>query len=691
MRRLFILVLLCILAIPCLAQQLKVACIGNSVTYGYGIENREQFSYPAQLQELLGPKYEVANFGLSGATLLLKGHRPYVQSQQYKDAMAYKPDIAIIHLGLNDTDPRNWPNYRDEFVGDYYRLIDTLCAVNPDVRVYICRLTPIFSGHPRFQSGTRDWFWQIQSLLPVIAQSKHTGLIDLHTPLYHRPDLFPDELHPTKEGAAILAATVYSAITGDYGGLQLAPVFADHMVLQQKMPVPVQGIANAGDEVTVVFGEEKQKATAGTDGKWKVILPPQKAGGPYELEVATADTSINIHDILVGEVWLCSGQSNMAFPLRDAVHTDADMQAAQQASSIRLLKMKPLAETGDFAWDSVTLKKVNQLNYFSGTWQRSDSAAAKDFSAVAYFFGKRLQEELGVPIGLIEVAVGGSGTASWIDRYTLEHHPQLVNMLHNWRTSDFLMPWVRERAAKNLEQATFAKQRHPYQPAYNYEAGIAPLTDFPIKGVIWYQGESNAHNIELHETLFKTLVSSWREKWGYDFPFYYVQLSSINRPSWPHFRDSQRRMLAQTDNTGMAVSSDVGNATNVHPTQKRQVGERLAAWALAKTYHKRVPYSGPLFQDVKFSGNQAICTFAFDKGLHTSDGKALRGFEVAGSDLIFRKAKAQIRGGKVIVSSDKVPEPKYVRYGWQPFTTANMVNKAGLPASTFSSFSIPTE
>nr|WP_255749650.1 GDSL-type esterase/lipase family protein [Pontibacter liquoris] len=693
-RRFFILVLLGILvSLPGLAQPkvLKVACIGNSVTYGYGIENREQNAYPAQLQKLLGEKYEVANFGLSGATLLEKGHRPYNQTQQYKEALAYKPDIAIIHLGLNDTDPRNWPNYRDEFAGNYAAIIDTLRAVNPAVQVYICRLTPIFSGHPRFQSGTREWFWQIQSLIPVIARSKQTGLIDLHTPLYRRPDLFPDNLHPTKEGATILASTIYSAITGKYGGLQLAPVFADHMVLQQKMPLPVQGVADTGEEVTVLFGNEKRKATVGADGKWQVLLPPQKAGGPYVMQVSTANKNIRIQDILVGEVWLCSGQSNMAFPLKASVHTGAEMRQAQQASSIRLLKMKPLAETNDVAWDSATLKKVNQLEYFSGTWQRGDSAAAKDFSAVAYYFGKQLQEQLGVPVGLIEVAVGGSGTESWIDRSTLEHHPQLVNMLPNWYTSDFLMPWVRERAAKNMGSAKPGSQSHPYQPAYNYEAGIAPLTSFPIKGVIWYQGESNAHNIELHETLFKTLVSSWRNRWGYELPFYYVQLSSINRPSWPYFRDSQRRMLAEIPNTGMAVSSDLGDASDVHPRQKRQVGERLAAWALAKTYNKRIPYSSPMLKTVTVSGNNAICTFGFGKGLQTSDGQPLRGFEVAGSDLIFRSAKAEIRGGKVIVSSDQVPEPRYVRYAWQPYTTANLVNKAGFPASTFTSYTIQSE
>lgn len=667
-----------------------MACIGNSVTYGYGIADREKHAYPAQLQHLIGSTYEVANFGLSGATLLRKGHRPYTKTQQYRDAIAYRPDIAIIHLGLNDTDPRNWPNFRDEFAADYYHLIDTLRAVNPKVRILISRLTPIFSGHPRFKSGTRDWYWQIQALIPVIAANRNVELIDLHTPLYNRPDLFPDELHPTAEGAGIIAATVAGQLTGRYGGLRLAPVFSNHMVLQQKMPIPVQGTADAGEEVTVSLGGESIKTKANTQGRWEATLSPKKAGGPYELEVSTTVKNIKVQDILVGEVWLCSGQSNMEFPLKAEQGAKNEMQFAQQAADIRLMQLKPIAETANAAWDSVTLQEVNQLQYYTGSWQRCDSASAKDFSAVAYYFGKQLQQQLKVPIGLIQVAVGGSTTESWIDRHTLEHHPQLVDILHNWRSSDLVMGWARERAGVNILDSKVAKQRHPYEPAYNYEAGLAPLTLFPIKGVIWYQGESNAHNIELHEELFRTLVSSWREKWGYDFPFYYTQLSSINRPSWPHFRDSQRRMLSQLENVGMAVTSDLGDSLDVHPTQKRQVGERLAAWALAKTYRQRQEHSGPLFRGAQFSGNQAVCTFYAGKGLQTSDKQVLRGFEIAGSDLIFRKASARIRGSKVLVSSEQVPEPKYVRYAWEPYTRANLTNAAGLPASTFTSYTTST-
>ncbi|GEO04345.1 sialate O-acetylesterase [Adhaeribacter aerolatus] len=687
MKRIFLILLTGLLSLPCLARQSqakeKVACIGNSVTFGAGIEDREHNSYPAQLQKLLGTGYDVGNFGLNGATLLQKGHRPYHKTQQYKDALTFKPDIAIIHLGLNDTDPRNWPNYQDEFTADYYSLIDTLRAVNPKVRILVCRLTPIFSGHPRFKSGTRDWYWQIQDLIPVIARARSVELVDLNRPLHNRSDLFPDELHPTAEGASIIVRTLFGQLTGKYGGLQLAPVFTDHMVLQQKMPIPVQGTADAGEEITIKFGKEQLKTKASADGRWKAILAPKKAGGPYQLEVATTTKKIMVQDILVGEVWLSSGQSNMAFPLSAAQRTDDEMKRAQQSGNIRLLRMKPLAETGNFAWDSATLRQVNQLQYFSGSWQRCDSVSARDFSAVAYFFGQQLYQELNIPIGLIQVAVGGSNTESWIDRYTLEHHPQLVDLLPKWQTSDFIMDWCRERAGVNLKNTTVAKQRHPYEPAYNYEAGIAPFTSFPIKGVIWYQGESNTHNEALHAELFRTMVRSWRQHWGYDFPFYYTQLSSLSRPSWPHFRDSQRRLLPQLNKVGMAVTSDIGDSTDVHPRQKRQVGERLAAWALAQTYGKKIIYSGPLLKTGKIKGQEVICTFAFDNKLQTSDGQPLRGFEIAGSDLVFKKAKANIRRNKVMVSSPEVPRPRYVRYGWEPYTRANLTNGATLPASTF--------
>lgn len=681
----FLLLLFCACSIYSFSQQpIKIACIGNSVTYGYTHKNPQLTSYPSQLQKLLGEKYLVKNFGHSGATLLRKGHNPYYKTKEFKETLNFRPDIAIIHLGLNDTDPRNWPNYRDDFAPDYAWLIDTIRKINPSVKIFICKLTPIFSDHPRFRSGTRDWFWQIQGLIPQIAKANHTGLIDLHSPLYSRPDLFPDAIHPNEEGAAILAKTVYQKLTGDFGGLQLASVFASHMVLQRNQPIKFYGTANANEKIIADFNGKQKIVFSDNNGKWNVEFSAMKAGGPFTASFAYTDKKIILDDVLIGEVWLCSGQSNMYFPLRNAINDKDEMQSAEKNNTLRLLKMQPIAETDNYAWDSATLQKVNELEYFSGTWQQCDSNKAKDFSAIAYYFGKKLQGQLHVPIGLIEVAVGGSTTESWIDRYIMEHHPVLVNELNNWRKSDFFMPWVRERADTNLKKAINSKPRHPYEPCYNFEAGIKQFVVFPIAGAIWYQGESNAHNIELHETVLPELVKSWRKQWGYEFPFYYVQLSSINRPSWTSFRYSQLQLLKVIPNSGMAVSSDFGDPTNVHPRQKKPVGERLARLALHFTYGQKkvVPY-GPIPHTAIKQKGQIMLSFQYADQLKTSDGNSLRGFKTVNEKGMQQEAKTFIQNNKVVIPINKNQNVVEVLYGWEPYTNANLVNGENLPASTF--------
>lgn len=659
---------------------IKVACIGNSVTFGAGLKNSETTSYPSVLQQLLGEKYVIKNFGHSGATLLRKGHNPYYKTKAFAEAVAFAPDIAVIHLGLNDTDPRNWPNYRDDFKADYTWLIDTFRKSNPAVKVFISRMTPIFHDHPRFRSGTRDWFWQIQEAIPQIAAANKTGLIDFHTPLYSRPELFPDALHPNEEGTAILAKTVYQKISGNYGGLQLPLVFASHMVLQRDRPVSFYGNANTGEKISITFNGQTKNSVADNDGKWKMELPAMKAGGPFKAVITSPSKTIVLDDILIGEVWLCSGQSNMTFPLQSVIHAEIETGAAQANNTLRLLNMKPFAETDNKAWDSVTLEKVNRLQYFSGSWERCDSAA-KSFSAVAYYFAKRLQQQLNVPVGLIEVAVSGSTTESWIDRYTMEHHPVLVNELYNWRKSDFFMPWVRERADTNLKKTNVPKQRHPYEPAYNFEAGIVQFTKFPIKGVIWYQGESNAHNIELHEIVFPALVTSWRKQWGYQFPFYYVQLSSLNRPSWVSFRNSQLQLLNVIPNSGMAVSSDVGDPTDVHPRRKKEVGDRLSNLALHFTYNfKNIAPYGPMPLKVFRMDKNIVVSFQYaGTQLKTGDGGALRGFTVVNNKGVAIQVKATIQKDKVVLYTDGKEKAVEVRYGWEPYTDANLMNEAGLP------------
>lgn len=681
------LLLLCLmLCTAAFAQdKVKVACVGNSVTFGAGIENREVNAYPAQLQRMLGDGYEVKNFGKNGATLLNKGHRPYRDQEEYQAAINFAADRVVIHLGLNDTDPRNWPNYRDNFVGDYLSLIESFRKANPDCRIWICRLTPISHRHSRFKSGTRDWYWMEQAAIEEVARLAGTGLIDLQAPLYNRPDLLPDALHPTAEGAGLLAKTICGELTGNYGGLQMPITYTDHMVLQREKPLPVSGTANAGEKVTVQIAGQKKEAITAANGKWSVTLDPLQAGGPYNLTIEAPSAKLTYKDVLIGEVWLCSGQSNMAFRVDElAADQRKDMLAyARKQPKIRLFNMQPRWITNAVEWDISAMDSFNRLQYYHDTqWTPCNEQTADQFSAVAFAYGRMLSDSLQVPVGLILNAIGGSGTEAWIDRKTLEF--DFTDILYNWTENDFIQDWVRGRAVLNTKKSANKLQRHPYEPCYLYETGIEPLQRYPIKGIIWYQGESNAQNIETHERLFPLLVNSWRKNWGEELPFYYVQLSSIDRPSWTWFRDSQRRMLSTISNSGMAVSSDRGDSLNVHPTRKREIGERLARWALNKTYgQSMITPSGPLYHSVEFKNATAYISFDYAEGLHTSDGQPLRTFEIAEHDGLFVPARAEIIDGKIKVWSEKIANPTLVRYGWQPFTRANLVNGDGLPASTF--------
>lgn len=663
-------------------KTVRVACIGNSITYGTGIADRTNDSYPSQLQRLLGSNYQVGNFGKPGATLLYHGHRPYVKQEEFKEAIAFKGDIAVMHLGINDTDPRNWPNYRDEFVKDYLSIMDSLRAANPKVRIILARMTPIADRHPRFVSGTKQWHGEIQTAIETVARVSRAELIDFYEPLYPYPYLLPDAIHPNPEGAGILAKTVYSGITGDYGGLQMSQLYTDYMVLQRDIPLDIHGIANAGEKITVRISNQKATATANNQGKWSVVLKPMNAVTDLTLTVEAGSAAKVYKHVAVGEVWLCSGQSNMAFMLcqADTYKRDIDNVGDPQ---LRLFDMKARWETYNVAWPASCLDSLNHLQYYrSTTWQPTTPDNAKWFSAIAYYYGRMLRDSLKVPVGLICNAVGGSPTEAWIDRNTLE--TCFPAILKNWLHNDFIQDWVRGRAAKNLTNDNTHLGRHPYEPCYLYESGILPLQKYPIKGVIWYQGESNAHNMESHSELFKLLVGSWRSNWSNPtMPFYFVQLSSLNRPSWPWFRYSQLQLMQQIANTGMAVSSDCGDSLDVHPLRKQPVGQRLARWALNKTYGMSVTPSGPIYKGVVRSADALIVSFDYADSLCTSDGKQPSTFEIAEEEGMYYPATAVIEGNTVRLTSPEVKNPRYVRYGWQPFTRANLINGDALPASTF--------
>lgn len=672
-------------------KRVKVASVGNSITFGTGIEQPEKNSYPAQLQQLLGDKYEVANFGKPGATLLKKGHRPYTQQQEYKDALAFDADIVVIHLGINDTDPRNWPNFKDEFTRDYLNLIESFRA-DKNKRILIARLTPIAHEHPRFNSGTRDWRIEIQQEIERIAQIANVELIDFEKPLYAFPAMLPDAIHPNRDGASKLAATVYSAITGDYNGLAMSSIYSDGMVLQRNKYLNIDGVANAGEVVTLEIAGQKHKTVANNQGYWSVNVLPIPAGGPYVMSISTPNQKLQFNDVLIGEVWLCSGQSNMEFMLKQTTTAKEDIPESSN-NAIRLYNMKARWRTDAVAWSQDVLDSINNLyHYNEASWQSSSPKSASDFSAVAYYFGKMLRDSLNVPIGLICNAVGGSPTEAWIDRATLEM--KFPNILKDWRHNDFIQDWVRKRAGENLKNSNNKKQRHPYEPCYLFESGIQPLNKFPIAGVIWYQGESNAHNVTAHEKLFTLLTQSWRNNWNdAALPFYYVQLSSINRPTWPEFRDSQRKLSAEIPYVGMAVSSDLGDSLDVHPRNKKPIGERLARLALNETYGiTNLASSGPMFKGATLQDGAILITFDNTSGLSTSDNQPIRTFEIAEIEGLYYPADAEIVQNGVRLSRPDMKHPRFVRYGWQPFTRANLVNSDQLPASTFKSeVSLPSD
>ena len=684
---------------PKVEPKIKVSCVGNSITYGMRIENREQDSYPAQLQRMLGDRYEVGNFGKSGATLLRHGHRPYFEQEEFRQAMDFAGDIVVIHLGINDTDPRNWPHFQDEFVGDYLALVDSLRSVNPKARFIIARMTPIGSTHSRFISGTKVWHGQIQEAIETVAHAAGAELIDFYEPLYCYPWMFPDAIHPNVEGAGILAKTVYSGITGDYGGLQVSQMFSDHMVLPREKPFPVRGRANAGDHVKVTVDGAVYQAVADNRGAWSVTVSAHPVGTGAELRIETPGRSLVYTDIAFGDIWLCSGQSNMEFE----VGQTASASDVAVDPDLRLYDMKCNWRTDNVEWPASALDSVNHLQYFKPTrWAQATPETLRRFSAVGYYFGRTLRDSLQVPIGLICNAVGGSTAESWIDRETLETcYPTI---LRDWTRNDLIMEWARGRALKNIGARKSLKEgdvygsvyatipcadhitRHPYEPCYNFEAGILPLDHYPITGVIWYQGESNADRVEVHEDLFPLLVDSWRNYFS-AIPFYYVQLSSLNRTSWPIFRDSQRRLLESRPGLGMAVTSDLGDKTDVHYKDKKPVGERLALQALAKHYGHKTTADGPLAREAVFVDGKVLVDFNPQTGLHASEGETIIGFEVLdAADGLYHPVEAQVISGTsemICLNVSTLREPAMVRYAWQPYTRANLVNGDGLPASTF--------
>ena len=513
-------------------------------------------------------------------------------------------------------------------------------------------------------------------------------------------------------GAALAAFVLLSiAVAGSplAAAVRLPAVIGDHMVVQQGRPVAVWGWAAKNEAVTVRLAGQERKATAGADGAWRVVFDPLEAGGsPLEIAVrGAAGPELVVKDVLVGEVWLCSGQSNMEWAMSWLPNPAPDIMRADNPS-MRLFRVPK--KTSDRPLDDVEAR-----------WEPCSPDAVREFSAVAYYFGLELHKRLGVPVGLVQSAWGGTLIEPWtppvgfaavpelkpildaqVGKYAA-FRDELAKALPVWET------WVRDS-----RKALAAKAPLPVEPAMGfpvnpydsaqaptalYNAMIHPLTSFPIRGAIWYQGESNRNDGPLYRKKMEALIAGWRLAWKMgDFPFYYVQLAPYNyaynreTPSGdvpdflrlPLIWEAQTEALAIPD-TGMAVVTDIADLGNIHPANKRDVGYRLSLWARAKTYgEKAIVPSGPLYKSVAFEGN--LARLAFDHvggGLVSNDGQPLKWFEIAGEDRVFYKAEAEIAGDTVVVWSQRVAAPKAVRFGWHQLAVPNLANREGLPASPF--------
>lgn len=459
---------------------------------------------------------------------------------------------------------------------------------------------------------------------------------------------------------ALLCASGCWWVTPAAADVRLPKIFGDRMVFQQGQKANLWGWAEKGEKVTVTFGSATGETTADDNGKWSLQVDPPAAGGPYELTVA-GKNNVKLTDVLVGEVWVASGQSNMEWSVRQSANPQEEATNAN-FPLIRMIKVprNPAKDPQD------------DIN--SSDWKTCSPETVSEFSAVGYFFARKLHQDLNVPVGIINTSWGGTICEAWTSRPALEADPDYQEILN--RAKEF-------------------RPNNPNQASVLYNGMIKPLIPFRIQGAIWYQGESNVSRAEQYAKLFPAMIADWRKNWNQgDFPFLYVQLAPFRYNGQdPRFCaelwEAQLKTLS-VPNTGMAVTTDIGDIKDIHPKNKQEVGRRLALWALAKTYGKEQVYSGPLYDTAAVEGDKIRVKFkSIGGGLVAKEGQPLTHFEIAADDQKFVAAKATIDGDSVIVSSDAVPKPVAVRFAWTDTATPNLFNQEGLPASPFRTDSFP--
>ena len=475
----------------------------------------------------------------------------------------------------------------------------------------------------------------------------------------------------------------------------VAPYFSDNMVLQRDEPIHVWGKAIPKSRIKVSFLNQTKYTIAQSDSGWDVYMTAEKANSKSnELVIESSSCKSVFKNVLVGDIWLCIGQSNMLFTMREEMHYKEEFKNAQQ-SILRFYNPTYIGkDVYNAPFTDSMLQRLNYANFYSQVnWNISDSQSFRNMSAVGYYFGKELVKDINIPIGLINLSIGGAPIETFINETVYKKDSMVANKLNgNWLYNNALPKWIRIRSLQNVGNvqnvpSNMYGPNHAFKPGFAYESGIKPLTKLSIKGIIWYQGESNSleiNDVEQYAYLQKIMIEDYRKQWNKrKLPFYWVQLSSIDTITyqskfWPQFREEQRRAMENNKYTGMAVSSDIGLRNNVHPTNKKLVGYRLAQWALNKVYFKKVVPSGPLPLSAKYKNGKVLISFKYaNEGLFTSDNKSVTGFSLDG----ISDCDAIIEKNNIVLNTET--KPGYVYYSWKPYAIANLINKANLPTSTF--------
>ncbi len=469
--------------------------------------------------------------------------------------------------------------------------------------------------------------------------------------------------------------------------LRLPNIISNNAVLQRGRPIHIWGWSSPNENITVQFNNQNEQTTANSQGQWELWLAPEPAGGPYTLTVTGSNNEppLTVSNILVGDVWFASGQSNMQIPLNGFPGSAVIKNAAQEIANsnypdIRLLNLADTASS-------------TPLDNITATWTTCDPTTTPNFSAVAYFFARDLEAHLHIPIGIIDSSWGGTPISSWMSNTLLTSHPGFQPVYDKWKAFEAKQPQVTILGEQQQpEEAARKHVWHPdpksWHPSWLWNGMVAPMTPYTIRGFIWYQGETDATddwNPNLYRRLFPAMIQDWRDQWHEgNLPFLYVQISSFSAPNqhWGVIRNAQRTTLALRD-TGMAVSLDIGEKNNIHPPDKQTVAQRLALTAYHVSYGQQIEDEGPLFQQVIRQGEQLRVYFTHTAQGLVSKGGPLKGFEIQDNDGNWHYVNAVIQGNTVVVDTTSIPNTPAVRYAWANYSTANLYNGVSLPASTF--------